>query len=164
VPPSGASPSAQIVNKKLPAHCVQKKEIVREGLYATVPKEHDGEAILASRPVRKPMKFLALALALCGLILSGSARADQTCKAKANQQKLAGEALIKFVQQCEFEALEACQDRAAHKPDSESLMEACVVNALGVGSRWCVPHSCRTTSDCTGGAGCSVCWAGLCGE
>jgi len=56
------------------------------------------------------MKFLAFALALCGLVLSGSAGADQTCKAKANQQKLAGQDLVNFVQQCEFEVLKACQD------------------------------------------------------
>ena len=110
------------------------------------------------------MKFLALALALCGLVLSGSAGLDQTCKARANQQKLAGEALVKFVERCEFEALEACQDQNAHKPDDNRLMEVCVVKALGVGSRWCEPHSCRTNSDCTGGAGCGVCWAGLCGD
>ena len=56
------------------------------------------------------MKFLAFALALCGLVLSGSAGADQTCKAKANQQNLAGQDLVNFVQQCEFEVLKACQD------------------------------------------------------
>jgi hypothetical protein len=58
---------------------------------------------LIPRLARKPMKFLAFALALCGLVLSGSA--DQTCKAKANQQDL-----VNFVQQCEFEVLKACQD------------------------------------------------------
>ena len=43
------------------------------------------------------MKPLALTLALCALVASGSAAAEQTCKAKATQQKLAGEALISFV-------------------------------------------------------------------
>ena len=51
---------------------------------------------LIPRLARKPMKFLAFALALCGLVLSGSAGADQTCKAKANQRKLAGQALVNF--------------------------------------------------------------------
>ena len=26
------------------------------------------------------------------------------------------------------------------------------------------PHYCSTNADCTGGAGCKVCWAGLCGR
>jgi len=111
---------------------------------------------------RKPMKFLAFAL--CGLVLSGSAGADQTCKAKANQRKLAGQALVNFVQQCEFEVLKACQDKTAHQPDNDRLMQECAVKAMGMGSKWCEPHSCRTNSDCSGGARCSVCWAGLCGE
>jgi len=110
------------------------------------------------------MKLLAPAIVLCSLLISASANADQTCKAKANQQKLAGEALIKFMGQCEFEALEACQDKNAKKPDGDRLMQDCVVKALGVGSEWCNPHTCRTNSDCTGGARCGVCWAGICGE
>jgi hypothetical protein len=36
------------------------------------------------------MKRLTLALVLCGLVISGTATADQTCKAKAARQKLAG--------------------------------------------------------------------------
>ena len=110
------------------------------------------------------MKFLALALAAFVLVVGDSAAAGQTCKAKANQQRLAGEALFKFVERCEFEALEACQDQNAHKPDDDRLMEVCVVRALGVGPRWCEPHNCRTNSDCTGGGRCGVCWAGICGE
>ena len=35
---------------------------------------------------------------------------------------------------------------------------------MGTGPRRCVPHYCRSNSDCTGGAGCDVCWAGLCGN
>jgi hypothetical protein len=46
------------------------------------------------------MKRLALALVLCGFI-NGTAATDETCKAKATQQKLAGEALLDFVKQCE---------------------------------------------------------------
>ena len=109
------------------------------------------------------MKSLAIAMALCTLISSASA-ADQTCKAKAIKQKLAGEALLNFVKQCETDALMACANKTAGKPDSDTLMDACVANALGVGPRWCEPHYCSTNADCTGGAGCKVCWAGLCGR
>ena len=110
------------------------------------------------------MRPLALALVLCGLVIDGPAAADQTCKAKATRQTLSGEALLNFVKKCETEALLACGNQAAGKPDSDAFMDACVVKALGVGPRWCVPHYCKTNSDCTGGAGCGVCWAGLCGK
>ena len=82
------------------------------------------------------MKSLAVAMALCTLISSASA-ADQTCKAKAIKQKLAGEALLNFVKQCETDAMVACANRTAGRPDSDTLMDACVANALGVGPRWC---------------------------
>jgi hypothetical protein len=110
------------------------------------------------------MKSLAVAIALCALAASGNAGADQTCKAKAVQQKLTGEALLNFVKQCEFDALAACANLAAGKPDSDSFMDVCTAKAMGVGPRWCDPHKCEKTSDCTGGAGCSVCWAGVCGK
>ena len=107
------------------------------------------------------MKRLALALVLCALVIGENAGADQTCKAKATQQKLAGDVLLNFVKQCETDALMACANKTAGKPD---LMDACVANAIGVGPRWCEPHYCSTNADCTGGAGCKVCWAGLCGQ
>jgi hypothetical protein len=97
------------------------------------------------------MKPLALTLALCALVASGSAAAEQTCKAKATQQKLAGEALISFVKQCESDALMACTNQAAGKPDTDSFMDACVAKAVGAGPRWCVPHDCKENSDCRGG-------------
>jgi hypothetical protein len=50
------------------------------------------------------MKRLALALTLCGLVINGTAAADQTCKAKAIRQNFAGEALISFVKKCETDA------------------------------------------------------------
>ena len=113
------------------------------------------------------MKALALALAFCTLAISGNAGADQTCKAKAIQQNLAGEALIGFVKQCESDAYMACAE-VAHKmlaePTSERFIRACVVKAVGAGPRWCDPHHCKTASDCTGGEGCGVCWADLCGK
>jgi len=79
------------------------------------------------------MKPLALTLALCALVASGSAAAEQTCKAKATQQKLAGEALISSVKQCEADALMACANQAAGKPDTDSFMDACVAKAVGGG-------------------------------
>ena len=45
------------------------------------------------------MKSLAVAIAICALAASGNAGADQTCKAKAVQHKLTGEALLNFVKQ-----------------------------------------------------------------
>jgi hypothetical protein len=100
---------------------------------------------------------------LCGLVISGTAAADQTCKAKATRQKLAGDALISFVKNCESDANMACAEQAVSKmlagPASDRFIDKCVTKAMGTGPRWCVDNS-----DCTGGAGCDVCWAGLCGS
>ena len=68
------------------------------------------------------MKSLAVAMAFCTLISCASA-ADQTCKAKAIKQKLAGETLLNFVKQCETDAMVACANRTAGKPDSDTLMD-----------------------------------------
>src|SRR5262245_44284282 len=106
----------------------------------------------------------SLLTAACVLIASASASAEQTCKVKAIRQKLAGEALLTFVKQCEFDALVACTNQTAKKPNSDLLMQSCVVKALGVAPRWCDPYECKTNSDCTGGGGCGRCWAGLCGQ
>ena len=38
------------------------------------------------------------------------------------------------------------------------------VDITAIGSGAGNPHNCETNSDCTGGAGCSVCWAGVCGK
>jgi hypothetical protein len=54
-------------------------------------------------------------LLLCGLVISGTAADDQTCKAKAARQKLAGEALISFVKNCESDAYMACAEQAVGK-------------------------------------------------
>jgi hypothetical protein len=113
------------------------------------------------------MKRLTFALVLCSLV-SGTAAADQTCKAKATSQKLAGEALFSFVKNCESDAYMACAEQAAGKmlaePAGDLFIDKCVTKAMGTGPRWCVPHYCLGDSDCTGGAGCAVCWAGLCGN
>ena len=113
------------------------------------------------------MRPLALMFVLCGLVISITAAADQTCKAIAIKQRLADAALLSFVKQCEIHAQMACA-AAAHKmlaePASESFIHTCVAKAIGAGPRWCVPNHCRDNSDCTGGTGCDVCWAGLCGQ
>jgi hypothetical protein len=110
------------------------------------------------------MKLITLIIRSCLLITSASASASLTCKSKAIQQKLVGDALLTFVKQCEFDALVACTNQTAKKPNSDLLMESCVVKALGVAPKWCDPYECKTNADCTGGAGCGCCWAGLCGQ
>jgi hypothetical protein len=109
------------------------------------------------------MKPLALVLVIFALTVSGSAGAAQTCKSKAIKQKLTGDALISFAKQCELDVLVACANQTAGKNDGEQ-MDSCAAKALGVGPRWCVPDECKDNSDCTGGSGCNVCWAGLCGK
>ena len=114
------------------------------------------------------MKRLALALVFCGLVTNETAAAHQTCKAKATQQKLAGKALFDFVKQCETDAYMECVKQADDKhlagPVADPFINTCVVKAIGTSPRWCVPHYCQNNSDCTGGDGCGVCWAGLCGK
>ena len=114
------------------------------------------------------VKRLALTLVLCGPLISGIAVASQSCKSKATQQKLTGEALLSFVKQCETDAQMACADQAAGKmlsgSASDRFVDTCVAKAVGAGPTWCVPHHCLKDSDCTGGAGCGVCWAGICGN
>ena len=114
------------------------------------------------------MKRLALALILCGLVVSGTAAAVLTCKAKATWKKLAGEALVSFVKQCETDAYMECVKQADDKhlagPAADPFINTCVVKAIGTSPRWCVPHYCQNNSDCTGGDGCGVYWAGLCGK
>jgi hypothetical protein len=114
------------------------------------------------------MKRLALALILCGLVISGTAAAALTCKAKAKWKKLSGEALVSFVKQCETDAYMDCVKQADDKHlagfAADPFINTCVVKAIGASPRWCVPHYCQNNSDCTGGDGCGVCWAGLCGK
>jgi len=76
------------------------------------------------------MNPLPFVLAFFALVASGSAEAVQTCKSKATQQQLTGEALVNFVKQCELDALVACANETAGK--SEEQMNSCVVRALGV--------------------------------
>jgi hypothetical protein len=53
---------------------------------------------------RDRMQPFALMFILCALVISSTAAADQTCKAKATEQRLAGSALLSFVKQCEVQA------------------------------------------------------------
>ena len=82
------------------------------------------------------MQPLALMFVLCGLVISSKAAADQTCKAKATEQRLAGAALFSFVKRCEVDAQMACAE-AAHKmlaePASGDFIHTCVVKAIGTG-------------------------------
>jgi hypothetical protein len=110
------------------------------------------------------MRLLPLITGSCMVFAAVSASADQTCKSRAIQQKLAGDALLSFVKQCEFDTLVACTNQTAKKPNSDLLMESCVVKALGVAPKWCDPYECKINADCTGGAGCGRFWAGLCGQ
>ena len=68
------------------------------------------------------MQPLALIFVLCGLVASGPATADQTCKAKATAQRLAGTALFSFVKRCEVDEQMACMD-ASHKMLAEPASE-----------------------------------------
>ena len=54
------------------------------------------------------MQPLAPIFVVCALLISSTAAADQTCKAKATEQRLAGAALFSFVKRCEVEAQMAC--------------------------------------------------------
>ena len=83
------------------------------------------------------MKRLALTLVLFGLVISGTAAADPTCKAKAIKQKLVGEALISFVKKCETDAYLACAERATREkltgPASDRFIDTCATKAMGTG-------------------------------
>jgi hypothetical protein len=112
-------------------------------------------------------RIFVLFFVLCGLVISDTAAADQTCKEKATEQRLASAALFSFVKQCEVLAQMVCEE-AAHKmlaePARDRFVHTCVSKAIGAGPGWCMPHHCRDNSDCMGGTGCDVCWAGLCGQ
>jgi hypothetical protein len=82
------------------------------------------------------LRMVTLLTGACVLIASASASADQTCKAKAIQQKVAWEALLNFVKQCEFEVLIACANQTAKKPNSDALMESCRADMKRTGRQY----------------------------
>jgi hypothetical protein len=113
------------------------------------------------------MKRFALALVLCGLVISATATADQTCKTRATREKLAGEALISFVKNCESDANMACAEQAMGKmlagPASDRFIDKCVTKALGTGPRRCVIIA-GATPIARAERAAMFCWAGLCGN
>ena len=80
------------------------------------------------------MRRFALALMFSALALTG-ARADESCKAQANDKKLAGAALISFMRKCENDAKVACDAQVADKKLSgaakDSFTKKCVKDASG---------------------------------
>jgi hypothetical protein len=74
------------------------------------------------------MQPLAPIFVVCALLISSTAAADQTCKAKATEQRLAGAALFSFVKRCEVEAQMACAE-AAHKMLAEPARKASSIRA-----------------------------------
>jgi hypothetical protein len=81
------------------------------------------------------MKRLALALLLSSLALSGAMAADQGCKARATDKKLAGAALNSFMTKCTSDATASCDKAAADKKLSgaakTSFTTKCVKDASG---------------------------------
>jgi hypothetical protein len=64
---------------------------------------------------------------LCALVISGTAAARLTCKAKATGKKLAGESLVSFVKQCAIDAYKDCAKQTQHRhlpePASDSFID-----------------------------------------
>ena len=80
------------------------------------------------------MRSLALAFVFTALALS-TALADKSCKAQANDKKLAGAALTSFMKKCESDAASMCDTQAADKKLSgaakDSFTKKCVKDATG---------------------------------
>jgi hypothetical protein len=80
------------------------------------------------------MKGIIIALLLSGIALGGAA-ADQSCKAKATDKKLAGAALNSFMTKCESDAKTACDTQASDKKLSgaakDSFTKKCLKDATG---------------------------------
>src|SRR6516164_6609765 len=99
---------------------------------------------MTGRPVvarRGPIPLAHTPLSLQILTIASVSRPagrSQTCKAKAAQQELTGEALVKFVKQCETDAYMACAE-TAHKmlaaPANDRVIHMCVVKAVGAGAK-----------------------------
>src|SRR5215813_9737717 len=88
------------------------------------------------------MRPLAFIFVLCGLIIT-TAAADQTCKAKATEQRLAGEALFSFVKRCEVDAQMACME-AAHKGWPNQLVRNSSIRASRKPSGQGLDGACHT--------------------
>ena len=81
------------------------------------------------------MKRIVLAFLVSGVALSGALAADQTCKDKASDKKLAGAALNSFMTKCESDAKTACDTKAADQKLSgaakDSFTKKCTKDATG---------------------------------
>ena len=85
----------------------------------------------------------AIVFILCGLVISNAEAADQTCKAKATEQRLAGAALFSFVKRCEVDAQMACAE-AAHKMLAEPASETSSIRASRKQSGQGLDGACHT--------------------
>ena len=80
------------------------------------------------------MRYLVVALSL--LLIASAAHAQQpTCKARADEKKLAGAAAKSFLTKCQKDAQNACSKSAAEKKlagaAKTSHVKKCVSDAVG---------------------------------
>ncbi len=73
--------------------------------------------------------------AVLGLALTGAAAADDSCKARAGEKKLAGAALNSFMKKCQSDAQTACDTQAAERKLNgaarTSFTKKCTNDAVG---------------------------------
>jgi uncharacterized membrane protein len=72
--------------------------------WAQPPAAETDPVPVTKSKLEETMKRLALALMLSSFAVSGAIAADQTCKAKATDKKLAGAALNSFMTKCASDA------------------------------------------------------------
>ena len=76
---------------------------------------------------------------ICAILISTfgftAALADESCKARASEKKLAGAALTSFMKKCESDAKTSCDTSAAEKKlagaAKTSFTKKCVNDAVG---------------------------------
>lgn len=80
------------------------------------------------------MKRIALALFL-SMLAAGANAQSPTCKAQADEKKLAGAALNSFMKKCQTDAQKACDGQAKDKKlagaAKSSFTKKCVTDAVG---------------------------------
>lgn len=79
---------------------------------------------------------IALTTAFVTLLCSGAAfAAEDTCKSRATEKKLAGAAMTSFMKKCESDAAKTCDTNAADKKlagaAKSSFTKKCVHDAVG---------------------------------
>jgi hypothetical protein len=91
------------------------------------------ETILHSEPAMRTLQALAITCLMLGA--SAGWAADQTCKAAAEEKKLAGAAKTSFLKKCEKDAAAACEMAAADKKlagaAKTSSVKKCTKDAVG---------------------------------